>query len=65
MEEEWKITSEAIYNAKKAFYKTIEEAGYDGAYWNLRIEADMLSSDFRSILERFIYDNEEESLNVE
>jgi len=52
-----KTISKALHKAVKAFYKELEKAGYDGAYFSLRIQIFELSSDFDSIMEVLSWDN--------
>lgn len=55
--EEWMKVNEALYEAKEKFYKVMEDAGYDGAYWALGIDVFFLSSDFSEVLEAISWDN--------
>ena len=52
-----KVISRALFKAIKAFYKEIERAGYDGAYFGLKIQIAEYSSDFEDILEVLSWDN--------
>ena len=47
----------AIKNAVKAFYDTFAEAGFDGGYCAISIDADEVSIDFQSFLRKHHYDN--------
>ena len=51
------IWDKAIRNARKAFYKTFEDEGYDGACWALMIKSYSISSDFDAILQTKSFDN--------
>ena len=53
-EEVW---DKAIRNAKKAFNKTFEKAGYDAAYWTIEIISHSMNSDFKSIMKTKISNN--------
>lgn len=55
--EEWMTVTEALHKAKTAFYKSLEDKGYDGAYWALGIDIFFLSSDFTDVLEGISWDN--------
>ena len=55
--EEYKTITKALYKAIRAFYKEIEKAGYDGAYFPLKISVFELSYDFEDILEVLSWDN--------
>ena len=50
--------------AKEAFYKSLEKQGYDGAYWELSIDVNMISIDFDDVLEHFHWDNKERKNRV-
>ena len=53
MDEVW---DKAIYNARKAFSKTFDDAGYDAAFWTIVIISHSISSDFEGILETKTWD---------
>jgi hypothetical protein len=53
MNEVW---DKAIYNARKAFRKTFDDAGYDAAFWTIVIISHSISSDFDGILETKTWD---------
>jgi len=55
MDEEEKVWNEAIHNARKAFEQTFTDAGYDSAYWTIKIISHLVSSDFKSFLETKIW----------
>ena len=52
-----KVISRALHKAIQTFYKEIEKAGYDGAYFGLQIKIVEYSSDFDSIMETLTWDN--------
>lgn len=59
MNGDFKATWDAIMKAKEAFYKSLEKQGYDGAYWELSIDVNIISIDFDDVLEHFHWDNKE------
>ena len=44
------LTARALAAAKDAFYKVIEAEGCEGAYWDVRFTAWLLTSDFKQRL---------------
>jgi len=55
--EEGKTIAKALYKAIKTFYKELEKAGMDGAFYPLKIEIFELSYDFNDIMEVLSWDN--------
>jgi len=53
----YKTISKALHKAIKSFYKEIEKAGYDGAFFPIKIQIFELSFDFDDILEVLSWDN--------
>ena len=56
-DEEWKTQTNALHKAVEAFHATLEEDGFDPAYWSLRVEVRRLTTDFEYVVEKQIYDD--------
>ena len=55
--QEGKIVAKALHKAIKTFYKELEKAGIDGAFYPIKIEIFELSYDFNEIMEVLSWDN--------
>jgi len=52
-----KVINRALYKAVQSFYKELEKAGYDGAYFGLKIQIFEYTYSFDSILSVLSWDN--------
>ncbi len=52
------LTMKALCAAKKAFFKTISDEGYDSAFWDIRFTAWMVDSEFTTRLKRIEIEEE-------
>ena len=52
-----KVINRALYKAVQSFYKELEKAGYDGAYFGLKIQIFEYTNDFNAIISVLSWDN--------
>ena len=59
MDDDLDVTWKAIHNAYDKFIDTLEDEGVDATYWILNLKVNLLSTDFKYILETIKYNNKE------
>jgi len=65
IDEEDRLTYEALLSAERAFKNYVEERGYDSIYWDIEFSVYQLSSDLKTRLKKFSIESEPRKANNE